>query len=340
MPDEEQATETTLEQDIQSAIEGAQQTPPSEPAAEQVTPGEPAAPESAEADISDDKLLISAISAYGGDDLAKKYQTDQELVDGLKSLQKRISQRDAEAEYGRWVQQTYGDLSAIQLQQQQQQTQQTQKEAPPSYDQYQLWRSQVQRNPETGALEPIAGADPGVVSKFQNAAAQLERTIWELSFNPESALRPIADNIVQQAQQTASQVSQQSAAEQRTQNEIFQWEEANKAWLFNSGNRNAGFSNYGQQLLDTVQEYGLVNAIKQGLQTPTQALNAAVLILKGKSAAQPQAVTKPKQQAQHQPNIANQLPQKTSYEELVEPKEGEDLEHHLLRLHQATGSFF
>lgn len=345
MPDEPvPIQETTLEQDIQAALEGAVE-PVGESAAAPITPEEPAAPESApaespvEPEISDDKLLLSAISAFGAEELAKKYATDADLIQGLKNLNQKISQRDGDAEYGRWVRDQYGDLSRVPFPQQQQPPQPpVQQEPPPTYDQYKLWQSQVQKNPETGVLEPVPGASPDVVRKYQAAADQIERTILELSFDRDRALRPVVESVTQQAQQVAAQTAQQALAQQGVLGEINQWEEQNKGWLFNGGNRQAGFSPHAEQLQQVCQEYGLVQAIHEGRYTPKQALDMGVWILRGKT--MPTApVAAPKPQAEHKPNISNQLPVKTSYEDLTTIREDESLEQHLMRLHAATGRF-
>ena len=274
-----------------------------EPSAE--TPPTEATEPTAEPDESGNRILLEAWRDLYESDYTDKYKNDYEFVRSRKELEKKLHERDAEAEYGRRVAQTYGDV--FQQQPQQQQPQQPQ-EAPPSREQVQLWQQQVRKNPDTGEYEPVPGAEPGVVQKLQNAQDRMTQAIHAMAFTPDQFLQerlsPVIQGILNQAnQQTAQTLAAQQALQQQ-QREAMGWVGQHAEWLCANGrDLSGGYSPIGGKFLETFDGMGLQKQVDTGSLTMGQAMNVALGYMQA-TQPKPKPVTPPRQQAVHVPNVA------------------------------------
>jgi len=312
------------------------EAPASDVAAVETPEATPDAPAASLPDIPEDRLLLEAMRNYseveGLDiDLVDKYANDRELLRGIQNLRRLASQRDADAEFGRRVRDQYGDVFQQPPPAPQTPPQASEPQSPPTIQEIRYLESMIQKNPETGALEPIPGAPSDVVQKLTTIRERMQQVMLDLAFQPEKVIGTHLDQIKSQASQEAVAAAQRLAREQQDRAELMEWRDNNKAWLFQGGQPNAQANNFtvhGSRLGEILAVNG--PRLAAAGYSPVETLNICLNQLRA-SLPPTQPTPTPPPQARHTPNVATGP---GTPEDPMKPRDGETLGEWLVRTGQ------
>lgn len=285
----------SLEDQLKAAIEGADATVPVEAAAQPAEP-DPSPAATQEADVSPESPsddmpdivrqhqpspppaeepvqggttdLLSRFREKYGVDLSNKYTDDEQLMRGLVNAYQTVGKRDEDALRWRSFSQDpeafirqWGYARAEELVRDHQ-TQQVPESDVPEYDP--AWQSQIERDPETGAIVGVRpGSDPTILAKIRKAEDFFSKRQLELAFSPEKVLEPLLKQREEEIiQKVLSQVGGQLQVQQQAQQaESFIYAPENRKWIFNAGDPQRGLSEQGKRFAywvnDAVQNEGI-----------------------------------------------------------------------------------
>ncbi len=97
---------------------------------------------------------------------------------------------------------------------------------PPEWDP--AWRQHVQRNPQTGAIEPVPGAPAGIVEKYLNAVEHQRGFLEKFSMDPMGAIKPGLQQLIQE--EAAKMVREQLGGYQQQQS-VQSFIQEHSGWL-------------------------------------------------------------------------------------------------------------
>ncbi len=142
---------------------------------------------------------------------------------------------------------------------------------PPEWDP--AWRGMVQKNPQTGALEPVPGAPAGIVEKYLNAQQHMQGFLEKFSMNPMEAIKP---GLQQMIQEEAQKLVQQQMGGYQQQQSVQSFIQEHTGWLhekdaqgqniINPVTRAPQLSVWGQQFANYVREADSMGMPLQGQQ--------------------------------------------------------------------------
>jgi len=355
MPSDDQPTVRTADEVAAAMLAASEQqeTPPSqespaetppettEPSAEE-TAAQPAesgqtepAAEGGEADVFNQAL--SNISQYAGSNWDKKYKSFDQWVMGMRNLERRIGERDADAEFGRQVRQYEREFQDfLQSRQAPQPARQGQPQPTsdlPPYEQFQQWVDEVEREGDQ--------ASPEARRQVARINRELVRRLYQQQQNPQAMLEQLQGYIAPLVQQSTQQVAGDIRRNQSQQQMVDQFREQHKSWLFVGGQPGVeNFTPDGYRL----SQYGN-ELMAQGIPIGNALQMAYDRLYRERSEQQRQqeaAAIKPKPvkpAAQHQPAVAAPAggdPEETYREDLRKfANQPDGLAQHLMKLSAA-----
>lgn len=184
--------------------------------------------------------------------LARAYQQAQQGNQLAQYGQQYLQMQPYLPQFQAWLQQQ----QAMQRQQQAAQPQSWWKA--PEFDPN--WRQKITRDPVTGELKAIPGADPSIVQKYLAAVEHQQGFLDKFAFNPVEAIKPGVEQI---ARQIAQEMIQQHLGGFQEQTFARGWVEANSSWLHQRDQNNnlvrdvsgrPQLSPYGQRFAQYVQQ--------------------------------------------------------------------------------------
>lgn len=199
-----------------------------------------------------------------GIDLRQQFNDDDAALAHLATAYRNAQQNAQLVQYGQSYLQHAGEFQQYLQQRQEAARAEAAKQATswwkaPEYDP--RWESQLTRDPTTGELRAVSGADPSVVQKFLAWSDHQRGFLSKFSQDPITAIRP---GIEQIARQVAAEMIQQNLGGYREQTAAAQFIEQNSSWLHardgagnviqNPETGRPALSEWGQRFLGYVQE--------------------------------------------------------------------------------------
>ncbi len=245
-----------------------------------------------------------ALKGYGLD-LGGSFQDDHQVLAHMAQMYRLAQQNHQMAQYGQqYVQHADKFQAYLKSQQDAAQAQQAAQQKswwnPPEFDQ--SWTQKIVRDPQTGELRTIPGADPSLVQKYMGWVEHQRNFLDKLSQDPIAAIKP---GLEQMIDQRAQQLMDQRFGNFQEQNQAKQFVQQNSQWLHQRDQQSGqvvidprtqmpALSPAGQRFLGYVQQ-----AEQMGLNTQAQQQYAMGFLQRDVLYAQQQAYAQ--QQSAQQP---------------------------------------
>jgi len=282
--------------------------------------------------------FMGMLKEHYGEDLSSKYKDDSEAIRGLLEARRALGRKLENEEYGRLYRDNESDFHQfLTWRQQAQQAQQTQQQTAPAQqpaeqpitpEQAELWMTQVTRDPESGELRSVPGADPDVVNRVQDYNRRVRQAVHDLAYSPDKIvgqyIAPHIEKLKQDIQQTWQQNTQQSLQ----QVEVEKWFGENSSWLFQDGDASRGYTHEGQIFEQDFVE-PLMAQVETGKKSMPEVLEQAMKMMQRAAPQTPKR--KPSPRAVHKPALANPAAQGEPQPE-PEWENGDSLESYMMKL--------
>lgn len=177
------------------------------------------------------QTVRDALASYGLD-VRKQFQDDHQALQYLASQYRNAAQSQELARYGQLYVQHAAEFQNY-LQERQKQAQQAQQQQQPSwwkapeYDP--TWAQKLTRDPVTGEIKAIPGADPTLPQKFTSWLEHQRSFLDKFAQDPISAIRPGIEQVVQE---TAARMMQQQFGQYQERNAASDFVRSNSEWLY------------------------------------------------------------------------------------------------------------
>ena len=301
--------EPTLAEDlaVQAAAPPAGDTPSQDP--------DPAVEPAPDGAAEDDATRIATFYAENFNPNATgKFKDDWEFLRSHREMETMLGQRNEDAALGKQLRGHEQEFQQyLTSRSQQQPVAPSQPEQVPNFEAFRLLQQQVVRDPDTGRPVPAEGAPPDAVQRLERALEAQQRTIHDLTYNPQKVLAPLFQAQSQILQQQAAAVVEQQTRAAQDRGYVQQYEQANSNWLYRDGqNPASGITPQGQRFQDYCGQ-----AAQAGVSTMGGVLNYATMAMRAEAVGQPRTLpTKPA--AQRKPDVAQQQTATPTEAELIE----------------------
>ena len=177
------------------------------------------------------QTVRDALASYGLD-VRTQFQDDHQALQYLASQYRNAAQAQEMARYGQLYVQHAAEFQNY-LQERQRQAQQAQQQQQPSwwkapeYDP--TWAQKLTRDPVTGEIKAIPGADPTLPQKFTSWLEHQRSFLDKFAQDPISAIRPGIEQVVQE---TAAKMMQQQFGQYQERNAASDFVRSNSEWLY------------------------------------------------------------------------------------------------------------
>lgn len=297
--------------DLQGAVESTTQETPAD--VSEVDAGDTETLETTEetTDEAAGSAIVDMLAEEYGDEartFLAKYENDWQALRGLFNAAKHVSKRDEFAELGKQVAPYYREVVEYiqnrgQAPQQQQPApqQQPQDTFPRTLSEFNELKSRVVGiDPTTGQAAWLPSATAPEKARYQELLQTVQKRQLEMVLNPEQAIGPVVDRLVQERLQQTLQQQQAQSWQFREQDEINKFDQANAQWLYvNKANGADGYTAVGNELVQKAQ-YLIQNGMAK-----IPALREAYQQVAAKYQQQSKPATPAKPQARKTPNVAN-----------------------------------
>lgn len=220
-----QGAEAAQQPAQQAAAAGPAPAPPPPPA-----PASPAPASASPAPASPEFVGVRDALATYGLDLRNQFQDDHAALAHIALLARQAEQNAHLAQYGqKYVE--HADQFQAWLRERQQQEQAKQQQATqwwkaPEYDP--AWAQKLTRDPQTGEIKAVPGADPAIVQKYAAWVDHQRGFLERFAQNPIEAIRPGIEQLVRAE---AEKLVQQQLGGYQERTSAQAWVQQNSSWL-------------------------------------------------------------------------------------------------------------
>jgi hypothetical protein len=246
------------------------------------------------------RALYDWVKQEFGDDMARymeKYGNDREAMQGLLNAAKLVGARDMDAQIGKALRGRLGDdeITKIIRGEKPQPAAEPEKKDTPTVDFDEKWLYQVQVDPQSGELVPIAGASKDIPGKVKAYFEHREKFLNDFVRDPAAVVDKILQGRLQQLEQSVSTKAQQATVAQQQESAVQGWVAQNAKVLWVDGDPQKGNTAIGDEFFTAATELA-----ESGVTDPVQQLRMALKIVNGngrRPAANPTKPASPR--AQH-----------------------------------------
>jgi len=250
----------------------------------------------------DQRAFLTRFDARTGRNMAEKFRSDEEFIDAIENLSRRMGQREEDAQIGKWFREDPQRFLQEAMAQQGADGQRglradgqqgrIEPDLPKDYRDFQL----LQR--ELAAFPDADKAPADLKRRYNDVARKIEEVAFRLAVDPEGLLGPILERHGRSLAEQLVQHNEARLAEDRDLTFLKDYTERNKSWLFEAGDPAKPFTAVGAKIDSAMKALEA-----KGIKNPREQLELALRFIEVPTLKQP---AKPGSHARHKPAVAAQ----------------------------------